>query len=760
MAFNFKTNIDPILVPIRPLGGMVRNESTTSIKLGQFYTLSNLYVTDKGLLKRPGYTLYSGGSQIDFNDRPIISIASVWNTNGAQYGSLLTSRYLYAISPYTAPNPVYWTYDTGLITISGTTVTGYSTDWDNVSEYIHPRDYIVIDADGSGDGPEEIEIESIDASDTLTLTATPTGTYTTVEHMEYGDCESINSPTLDGGHYVNAGVWVRTDTEVKEGTYSWVLIKTSVAGPGAATLVSLNDTQLSTDMHGLTAGSKYYISLWMFSDATIGNATFTIYEYYSGGWHEAVAFDNEAQSTWEQKQIEFTLNSAATGIDIQVEIATSEAINTVLHIDDVSLITLDLDYSIRRRFNVDPKYLLDYTVVPNKLIITDHKRPPYFYNGSSFSIYDAALTYIPACIVAFGSRLWMGNIIESGLYYRNRVRWSSPTDLTSFAAADYLDINKTKGSGELKRLMGLNRWLVSYFKDELFIGTPSNLTGLPYSFQPIDTGGIGLIGARALASISNRHIFVGQNGVYTLSSEGFNRIDCPIDSYVIDSCSDPSYIFVISDLSNDRVVLGFPESTSTMTRLWSWNLKTNGWSYEDVSATSLSSPKIELNIGWDDLPGLLSSDNWDTGMVDFSNWDSINTSISSSGVFRTENGYIYLLGPRIEANTASPVTVTIETGDITLDKPDVQKTFLRFSLRLKSRPSAALRFNTTYSTDGGYTWRNAGNLTITSGQIEGKVDFVCTGSTIRIRCTESSIYRYTITEMGIRYRERGIEYVY
>lgn len=761
MAFNFKTNIDPILVPIRPLNGMVRNLPPTRLEPGSFFTLSNLYVTPDGLLKKPEYILFAGGTQINELDRPLLGIAPVWDASGSQYAALLTNRYLYGVTAYSDPSPVYWTYSIGYVSVSGTAVTGYGTDWDNAGAYILPGDYIVIDADGSGDGPEEVEIAGVDDHNTLTLLSTPSGTYTVTEHMEYGNCEDVNSPTLDGGvSGPTGGTWARSSAEMKGDSYSWVLTKTTAAGAGNAG-VDLTDNILTNDMHGLTAGSTYYFSLWMKTDATIGKAGIAVNEYYGAAWHTVgTIIYNTAQLTWESFSTSLTLNGSTTAVTIELVIDTDEEIGTVCYIDDISLISSGVDYSIRRRFNVDNDYLLDYVTVDNKLAIVDHTRPPYSFDGTTFGLYDSDVTYIPAAITYFGSMLWLGNIIESGAYYKNRLRWSSPTDHTSFSDADYLDLDKTKGPGEIKRIISLNRWLVAYCNDEIFIGTPSNLTYLPYSFQPVDTGRIGLIGPRAVASVPNAHVFLGQNDVYTLSAEGVKGVNCPVIKSMIDNCSDPSRVFVVTDTKNDRVVFGIPESGSFITKIWSWNIKSNGWSYEDVSATSLSNPGLELKTSWDDLSAIISEDNWDTGMGDFSSWQSIGNTTSTDSLFRTDDGYIYQLGEKSIIDLSSNLTVLLETGDMDLGQPDKNKTFLRFNIRLNERPSGPVLFTINYSTDGGYTWVNGGQLSITSSQIEGKVDFIATGSVIRFRCTESSIYRYSITEIGVKYRERGIEYVY
>lgn len=156
--------------------------------------------------------------------------------------------------------------------------------------------------------------------------------------IEYGDCESTNSPTLDGG-YSNAenATWTRSTDRVYEGTYSWELNKDSLPGAGSA-IVYLTDNLNTSDMHGLEANTTYLLSVAMNSNAsTPTNAKIYVLEYVAG-WNMAATISSTIVNSWQYfSNIEFSIDPAATAISIQVYIATAEPLNTKLYIDKFSI---------------------------------------------------------------------------------------------------------------------------------------------------------------------------------------------------------------------------------------------------------------------------------------------------------------------------------------------------------------------------------------------------------------------------------------
>jgi hypothetical protein len=594
-------------IPMRPLhGGMVKDRPTEQLPAGSFLELKNLIVHRKGLMRRPGLDYFMSSNAVGSDDQPIVGIAPVWKTDGTQFAVCLTNRYLYQVSAYSSPTAYYWTYTTGTIAVSSTTVTGSGTAWDTAASKIRPNDVMVLDANGSGDGPEYIEILSITNDTTVTLKSAPTGTY------------------------------------------------------GAGT-----------------------------------------------------------------------------------------------------------DYAIRRRFNVSNSTLLDWTVSDNKLVITDHDRYGlYSYDGTTFTEWDtyAEIPYKFGCVVYFKSRLWGGRIIDgSGNYYHQRIRWSSAADRTSFPAVNYLDLDYFDGA--LRRLVPMGDLLIGYFADAIWYGRQTNNPNLPVSFDPFPTGGVGLVGPRAVVEWLNGHFYVGQDDIYYLSNNGPEAIGSQVVSDTIDTCSTPDRIYAALDQNNERIVFGFPVDGEDIEKVWSYAYKLKSWSYDEISCTSISNPQLDLNLTWGDLSTVLTgageADTW-TGLGNvFFTGDSISAGSSSKDLFFSEGGYIYKLSSSSPEDESGGIVVEIQTPDMDFDTPDMDKSILQVSIKLDRRPAQAITFAVSCSVDQGENWTSEGNLVIPTTAREGKIDFLRIGSTIRIKLISStSIAPYFIKEIGMTVRGHGREFLY
>jgi hypothetical protein len=162
------------VLQIRPLTkGMFRAKSTQLIEQGAFYTLENYLSTDQGIKNRGGYTVYGELSATDYP--PIQDMFNMWFTTGQKETFIFDSKFLYSVGSGSFTR-IEYAYSTGTIAVSGTTVTGSGTTW-NDANYIYEGDVIVLDANGSGDGPEEVVISTVGGTTSLTLASTPTGTY-------------------------------------------------------------------------------------------------------------------------------------------------------------------------------------------------------------------------------------------------------------------------------------------------------------------------------------------------------------------------------------------------------------------------------------------------------------------------------------------------------------------------------------------------------------------------------------------------------
>ena len=428
-------------------------------------------------------------------------------------------------------------------------------------------------------------------------------------------------------------------------------------------------------------------------------------------------------------------------------------------------------YYIRRTFQVDDSHLPDSAVVAgatNKVMIADYSRPPYTYDGTSFTTISETLLYVPACVLYFGGsrsdRLWMGNIKEvttndftSETIYRQRIRWSSATDPTSFTAADYIDL--PYASGAIKKMVNIGSLMLVFMADALFYGRPSNIPNLPYVFDRVGTNNIGLVGVKAIVGKGNGWFFVGQDNIYWIGEDlKLQPIGTPVVNETIKNCDTPEKIYACLDTTHSRVMFGFPESGESISKVWSFDYNSKGWSYSDVSGTFIANPLLELTATINGLDSDAAT--IDTLDAVHGTIDAMGSAISSiSKAFRGHDGYISELSDEGATDNGVGIEAEIHTGDIDLGLPDIDKTFLRLTLRLLDNPSGTLTFTLYTSGDGGDSWTDKGNFSIASTKREGKIDFRHTCSALRVRLTSaSSVTPYVISELVVRAAPRELEY--
>lgn len=418
-------------------------------------------------------------------------------------------------------------------------------------------------------------------------------------------------------------------------------------------------------------------------------------------------------------------------------------------------------YTIRRVFHVNDDTLLDATAIDSKAVITDHYRKGmYGYNGVTVGVYSPTMAsqgYAPGCVTYFKDRLWVGCVKEpSSAVRRQRIRWSGVTgNPRTFTASDYLDLPYQPGM--LRRLVPLGNLLVAYFEDAIWYGVPTNIVDLPYKFDQVETGGIGLVGPRAVASHLGGHFFVGQDNVYFLPADP-RQGPVPIGDAIADdtilNCGDKRRIYVVADPKNKRVLFGFPMVGTTINQLWAYDYMAKAWSHLDYDVTMLANPLIQLGLTWSDLSGT-----WTALDTTYPSWDAFGVgSESSRDLFVASGSEIHKLGTATTDATGSAIPITLETGDLDLDQPDDDKTHLRMSVKLRTFPTTDVAFTVSASDDGGNSWTSLGILTIPSTQREGSIDFGFTASSVRFRLTSATVCGpYTVQEWGVRVRLRGRE---
>lgn len=455
-----------------------------------------------------------------------------------------------------------------------------------------------------------------------------------------------------------------------------------------------------------------------------------------------------------------------------VRITSVPADDTITLLSDLSQTYTGESYTIWFSLRNDQEYRTDWAFILNEVVFTDYKRELLTYDVDTETLvpYLSAsdkpeddlsqpIDFVAATIVSFLDRLWVGHVKETDSVgtvtdYRQRIRWSIPTDPRNFSrVTNFIDLPYTSGS--IRKMERFGDGLAVYCKDAIFIGTRTNNPDLPVAFQQLDTGGIGLIGQKAMTPWLDGHFFVGQDDIYFLSNSGLERLGAPILRETIKKCDYPDYIYVQPDPTNERIIFGFPESAPRLAKLWSFHYKARAWSYDAVETDFISNPDINFTLQWADLTGT-----WANLENTYPTWADMNIEEASRTLYFEANSQIQRFVPGAANDSGQPIRVVYETKDYDLNKPDTNKTWLRIGLKIdyEVTPTVPIRFTVSISANRGRRWVDAGTLTIRPGEDEGYTSFLMTSSSIRFRLiSDSDVTPYWLSEIVMRFRARGRE---
>ena len=411
------------------------------------------------------------------------------------------------------------------------------------------------------------------------------------------------------------------------------------------------------------------------------------------------------------------------------------------------------DYTIYRSLGANNPYMTVWTLVDNKLLFADSSRALYSFDGSDFDEYDASLTFIPSCVEFFKDRVWCGHIQIGAADHRQRITWSELIDHTAIdPTANYIDLDYQQGA--CQRLKGMGNLLIGYFEDAIYYGRQTNIKGdtLPYAFERIETGGIGLVGMNAVTPFLDGHFFVGQDNIYFLSNKGFERVGTSVVSETVDKTSSPWAIYAAVDTERQRVVFGFPEDGSdNMAKLWSFDYIAKAWSYDEIVCTCIAGRTSTDAVTWDG-----TDESW--ANVSYPSWDSARGGITKRFYIGKEGKIKELISSRTTDVDGGVIPIELVTPDFDDNLPDIKKTSTRVSIKIDRVLASDLVFRIYASTDRGRTWTAAQVGTIAAGDDEIFVNFLVSGSTIRYRITsDSDIGTYRIIEIVRRVKGRGLE---
>ncbi len=711
-------------VPIRPLDkGMFRDRQTQIIPKGGFYTIKNFVAGKEGLRRIGSFGLYAGDVTLEGE---FIDMVTLWTTADAQYTFLITSKYLYRVNALTGYVPIYWSIDDHSMSNSGNTV--YTTSSNLEKEFLQ-EDHIFQVAPTN----DRVYVET-----TRDTGGDLAGKYFRIDDAYYVWYEVSGSGSDPGQSGTGIKVAISTDDDG-----AVVASETATAVDGNSNYDAVNyDSESKLSIRRTTS--------YDMSDAGAGDSGFNVVH-----WDEISDYGSEY--------------SIESWTDSSIVLKSSPG-------SDYPKLT---NFRVIRTFNPKKPYLVDHEIVRNELVLACMRTPLLVYNPSTEKleryISDSAdmirqdlggIEFQCESITYYKGRVYVGHTYDSSdLEKKQRIRWSkatNPRDFSDIAGVEqFQDLPEVGGS--LKRLVPMGNILVAYFEDGVFFGTSSNITNLPLTFQQVQTGGNGLVGQKAVTSWLNGHYYVSQDDIYFISNSGPKRIGSPVVDDTIAATTELWRTYVIMDPRNYRVLFGFPEGgLERIAKIWSYEYRSEAWSYtqmyedDDTSVLKgtdmIANPLVNYELSWNDL-----TPDWDDLTY---GWDDLESSENLRKVYVEHNNVLYVQ-TGVEGNLfGEPTEAVIETGDLDLEGPDMNKTAIRLSMKISSDYGyGELReFDVKGSTDRGRTWKPLGTLRIRPTYDEGYVNFRLTGSTLRFRLTSTSdVEQYTVTEMVLRVVPRGME---
>ena len=142
-------------------------------------------------------------------------------------------------------------------------------------------------------------------------------------------------------------------------------------------------------------------------------------------------------------------------------------------------------------------------------------------------------------------------------------------------------------------------------------------------------------------------------------------------------------------------------------------------------------------------------------------WDDFLQFVSEISPSIEVDGQNYILSDSATSDAFEPTTpcpIVLETGDITFEEVDINKTIHR--LRLRTNAKVAHRWLLEGSTNGGNTWKTLGIWTQDTTD-ERWINFRLTGAELRLRLTalDAFVPPYEFKDISYRALGRGLETV-
>ena len=405
------------------------------------------------------------------------------------------------------------------------------------------------------------------------------------------------------------------------------------------------------------------------------------------------------------------------------------------------------------------------------LWIADGTNPLLKYSFAT-DTWTEVLTYFTAVrsVLYHDSRLWVaGPTTTQG----TMMWWSNLNQPDTFATISYMYFPER--TLPITRLKTLGQFLVIYFPDAVYVGQASGNPLLPYSFTDSQMRLVGLKGPYAISDWQNGHLFLSKKGVFWLRPDRvIQEIECPIYDILYQEPTKVDNFYVITAPLSDDFYIGAPTGyLDECGRILHYCTASQGWTYWETHADCLLVRQSQSTIDWGGDTHVLTVDNYSFDGTQTSQAELIAL-FEAIGVYGGDDflefvsevapscfvdGKNYLLSASAVVNGYEPnalPTLVLETGDITFNEVDLNKTITR--LRMRTTASGDQSWTLHGSIDKGVNWKDLGTFTVEATD-EASINFRLTGAECRLRlvCNGPSLPQYEIRDLSLRIRSRGLE---
>jgi len=384
---------------------------------------------------------------------------------------------------------------------------------------------------------------------------------------------------------------------------------------------------------------------------------------------------------------------------------------------------------------------LSYTAWNNKMVWTNGKDGVYELDWSSHTVTEITTTYIPKFVTTWLSRIFMGNMNESGTVLPARMRWSEKNDNTNFDDPAFPgwgneDFLSTPGGyvDQFQAMIPVNdvQALVIKENSTWLISETGNVDA------PVRTGrqfaNLGSKAPRSIVSVVGGALGLFNDGIYIVSESGVKNIGQQIIRRIQSNVLDFDSCVGAYDNDLKRYTLVTFDNELQQTVAYQYSFPDESWMpqlyrYRVSSISYATSALVGLTI--DSSPGTFDAA---VGTIDSEIGSSESSQLYMGG--GTSDGYfVYKEVATDDPTIIEPIgtIAKLTTGLLQAGSPLQHTELLEVNIEYES--GAAVGTYIEYSTDLGATWTvySVGSLPMTTGPGTYRYTKTLIGHNIQLR---------------------------